>query len=60
MRAVHVHVDAVDVLGVDVAGHMIATVDDQAGLAGAARLVGKNRAGDAGANNEVILLGHGG
>ena len=60
VRAVHVHVDAVDVLGVDVAGHMIATVDDQAGLAGAARLVGKDRAGDAGANNEVILLGHGG
>ena len=58
VRAVHVHVDAVDVLGVDVAGHVVATVDDQAGLAGAAGLVGKNRTGDAGANNEVIVLGH--
>ena len=51
--------DALDVLGVDVAGDVVAAVDDQDRLAGALGGIGKDSARKAGADNEVIVLGHG-
>ena len=57
MRAVAVHVDALHVLGVDVAGDMVAAVDDEAGLAELGDLVAEHRRGDAGADNQVIIMG---
>ena len=58
VRTVLVHVDAVDLLGVDVARDVLALVDDQAALARLLRLVGKHRARQTGADNKVIVLGH--
>ena len=57
MRAVAVHVDALHVLGVDVAGDMVATVDDQAGLAELGGLMAEHRRRDAGADNQIIIMG---
>ena len=59
MRAVAVDLDALDVLGVDVAGDVVAAVDDQDRLAGALGGIGKDRARKAGTDDEVIVLGHG-
>ena len=59
MRAVAVDLDALDVLGVDVAGDVVAAVDDQDRLAGALGGVGKDGARKAGTDDEVIVLGHG-
>ena len=56
--AVAVDLDALDVLGVDVAGDVVAAVDDQDRLAGAPGGVGKDGARKAGTDNEVIVLGH--
>ena len=42
MRSVAVDLDALDVLGVDVAGDVVAAVDDQDRLAGALGGVGKS------------------
>ena len=58
MRAVAVDLDALDVLGVDVAGDVVAAVDDQDRLAGAPGDIGEDRAREAGADDEVIVLGH--
>ena len=57
--AVAVDLDALDVLGVDVAGDVAAAVDDQDRLAGAPGGIGEDGAGEAGADDEVIVLGHG-
>ena len=57
MRAVAVHVDALHVLGVDVAGDMVAAVDDEAGLAELGGLMAEHRRGDAGADNQIIIMG---
>lgn len=57
--AVAVDLDAFDVLGVDVAGYVVAAVDDQDRLAGAPGGVGEDGAREAGADDEVIVLGHG-
>lgn len=57
--AVAVDLDALDVLGVDVAGDVVAAVDDQDRLAGALGGVGKDGARKAGTDDEVIVLGHG-
>ena len=57
--AVAVNLDALDVLGIDVAGDVIAAVDDQDRLAGALGGVGKDGARKAGTDDEVIVLGHG-
>ena len=57
MRAVAVHVDALHVLGVDVAGDMVAAVDDQAGLAELGGLVTEHRRRDACADNQIIIMG---
>lgn len=59
VRAVAVDLDALDVLGVDVAGDVVAAVDDQDRLAGAPGGVGEDGAREAGADDEVIVLGHG-
>ena len=59
MRAVAVDLDALDVLGVDVAGDVVAAVDDQDRLAGAPGGVGEYGAREAGTDDEVIVLGHG-
>ena len=59
VRAVAVDLDALDVLGVDVAGYVVAAVDDQDRLAGALGGVGEDGAREAGADDEVIVLGHG-
>ena len=57
--AVTVDLDALDVLGVDVAGDVVAAVDDQDRLAGAPGGVGEDGAREAGADDKVIELGHG-
>ena len=57
--AVAVDLDALDVLGIDVAGDVIAAVDNQDRLAGALSGIGKDGARKAGADDEVIVLGHG-
>ena len=59
VRAVAVDLDALDVLGVDVAGDVVAAVDDQDRLAGALGGVGEDGARKAGSDDEVIVLGHG-
>ena len=59
VRAVAVDLDALDVLGVDVAGDVVAAVDDQDRLAGALGGIGKDGARKAGTDDEVIILGHG-
>lgn len=57
--AVAVDLDALDVLGVDVAGDVVAAVDGQDRLAGALGGVGEDGARKAGTDDEVIVLGHG-
>lgn len=57
--AVTVDLDALDVLGIDVAGDVIAAVDNQDRLAGALSGIGKDGARKAGTDDEVIVLGHG-
>ena len=57
--AVTVDLDALDVLGIDVAGDVIAAVDNQDRLAGALGGIGKDGARKAGTDDEVIVLGHG-
>ena len=59
VRAVAVDLDALDVLGVDVAGDVVAAIDDQDRLAGAPGGVGEDGAREAGADDKVIELGHG-
>ena len=51
MCAVAVDLDALDVLGVDVAGDVVAAVDDQDRLAGALGGIGKDGARKAGADD---------
>lgn len=58
--AVAVDVDALDLLGVDVAGDVVAAVDDEDGLAGLACGVCEHGAGQAGSDDEVVVLGHAG
>ena len=57
VRAVAVHVDALHVLGVNVAGDMVAAIDDQAGLAELGSLMAENRRRDAGTDNQIIIMG---
>ena len=59
VRAVAVDLDALDVLGVDVAGDVAAAVDDQDRLAGALGGIGKDGTRKAGTDDKVIVLGHG-
>lgn len=59
MCAVAVDLDALDVLGVDVAGDVVAPIDDQDRLAGALGGIGKDGARKAGTDDKVIELGHG-
>lgn len=59
MRAVAVDLDALDVLGVDIAGNVIAAIDNQDRLAGALGGIGKDGARKAGTDDKVIVLGHG-
>ena len=54
MGAVLVHLNALDLFGVDVAGNVIPLVNDNASLAGLFGLVGKHRAVQAGAYNQII------
>ena len=58
VRAVAVDLDALDVLGVDVAGDVVAAVDDQDRLAGTLGGIGEDGARKAGTDDEVIVLGH--
>ena len=57
--AILVDVDTVDLLGIDIAGDMIALVDDEALLARLLGFVREHGAGKAGADDEVIVLRHG-
>lgn len=59
VRAVAVDLDALDVLGVDVAGDVVAAINDQDRLAGALGGIGEDGARKAGTDDEVIVLGHG-
>ena len=59
VRAVAVDLDTLDVLGVDVAGDVVAAVDDQDRLAGTLGGIGKDGTRKAGTDDEVIVLGHG-
>ena len=59
MGAVAVDLDALDVLGVDVAGDVVAAVDDQDRLSGSSGGVGEDGAREAGTDDEIIVLGHG-
>ena len=59
MRAVAVDLDALDVLGVDVAGDVITAIDDQDRLAGALGGIGKDGTRKTGTDDKVIVLGHG-
>ncbi len=60
MRTVAVHVDALHILGVDVARDMVALIDDEAALfACLFGLMGKHGAVQAGAHDEIIILFHG-
>ncbi len=59
MRAVAVDLDALDVLGVDVAGDVIAAIDDQDRLAGALGGIGKDGTRKGGTDNKLSVLGHG-
>ena len=56
--AILVDVDAIDLLGVDVACDVIAVVDDEDGLTGPLGGVGEHGAGQAGSDDEVVVLGH--
>ena len=55
--AIHVDVDALNLLAVEIAAHMGALVDDKASLAAPVGKVGKRAAEEAGADNEEIVLG---
>ena len=57
--AVTVDLDALDVLGVDVARDVVAAVNNQDRFADALGCVGKDGARKAGTDDEVIVLGHG-
>ena len=57
--AVAVDLDTLDVLGVDVAGDVVAAVDDQDRLSGALGGIGEYGARKAGTDDEIIVLGHG-
>lgn len=59
MRTVAVDLDALDFLGIDVAGDVIAAIDDQDRPAGALGGIGKDGARKAGTDDKVIELGHG-
>ena len=59
MGAVLVDVDAVDLLGIDIAGDMIALVDDEALLACLLCFVREHGTGETSADDEVIVLRHG-
>ena len=54
VRAIPMNVDALDTLGIDVAGNMRALVNDEDGLAGAPGLMRKGRAVKARADDQVI------
>ena len=56
--AVPVDVDALHLLGVDVAGDVVAAVDDEDGLARLSRGIGEHGPGQAGSDDEVVVLGH--
>ena len=56
--AVPVDVDALDLLGVYVARDVVAAIDDEDGLAGLACGVGEDGSGQAGTDDEVVVLGH--
>ena len=58
MRAVAVHIDALHILGVDVARDMIALIDDQTLFACLFGLVGKHGTEQTGTNDKIIILFH--
>ena len=55
MRAVAVHGDTGDVLGIDVACNVAALVDNKAGLAGIGGLAGKDGTEQAGTDDQIII-----
>ena len=58
MRAVAVHVDALHILGVDIARDMVALINDQTLFACLFGLVGKHGTEQTGTNDEIIVLFH--
>ena len=58
MCAVTMNVDALDLFGVNIAGDVVAPVDDQALLADLLSFMSENGAGKTSTNNQVIVLGH--
>ena len=58
VRAVYVHVNALDLFCVNISGHVVAFVHDQAGLPTIHRLARKHRAKQTGTDNEIIVAFH--
>ena len=58
MGAIAVDVDALHIFGIDVAGNVAALVHHQAGSSGIGGFPGKNRAEQAGADDQIIILFH--
>jgi hypothetical protein len=56
--AVTVYVDALDILGVDIARDMVPAVDHKDGLARRLRTLCKDRTEEACADNEIIIMIH--
>ena len=55
MGAILVNINALHLLGVDIAGDMIPLVNDENGLPGSFRLLGKDRAVKTGADDEIVV-----
>lgn len=58
MGTVFVDVNSFDVLGVDIACDVIASIDHKTALADAMCLMGEYSTGDAGTHNEVVISSH--
>lgn len=57
VRAIFMHVDAIDLFGVDIAADMIAAIDDQAGLSGSFRLMREHGTREASPHDKIIVMG---
>ena len=58
MRTITMHIDALDLFGIDIASNMIAAIDNEAFLPKLFRLMSKNSARKACAYNKIIVLRH--
>ena len=56
MRAIFMHVDAVDLFRVDVAADVVAAIDDQTGLSGSFRLMREHGTREASPHDKIIVM----